>query len=117
MAGFDPKRHVGVHPERVSHVSSSDFPGHHSAQDNAWDLAKFQQVRPSLALPHMSSLAHDQRLAVRVERLSNRSIDFDLIGVDASIANAFRRILIAEVCPIACFTDAQTDRRRYLRYV
>jgi len=38
-----------------------------------------------------------QRLAVRVERLSNRSIDFDLVGVDASIANAFRRILIAEV--------------------
>jgi DNA-directed RNA polymerases I and III subunit RPAC1 len=32
-----------------------------------------------------------------VTRLSNRSIEFDLIGVDASIANAFRRILIAEV--------------------
>ncbi|KAI9575047.1 DNA-directed RNA polymerase [Boletus coccyginus] len=88
MAGFDPKRHVGVHPERVSHVSSSDFPGHHSAQDNAWNLAKFQQ-----------------RLAVRVERLSNRSIDFDLIGVDASIANAFRRILIAEV-PTVCIERA-----------
>jgi DNA-directed RNA polymerase I and III subunit RPAC1 len=32
-----------------------------------------------------------------VQRLSNRSIEFDLVGVDASIANAFRRILIAEV--------------------
>lgn len=29
--------------------------------------------------------------------MSNRSIDFDLVGVDASIANAFRRIMIAEV--------------------
>ena len=33
--------------------------------------------------------------------MSNRSIDFDLVGVDASIANAFRRILIAEVYPIS----------------
>ena len=54
MAGFDPKRHVGVHPERVSHVSSTDYPGHHPAQDNAWNLAKFQQVYPSLALAHIS---------------------------------------------------------------
>ena len=96
---FDPDRHVGVHPERVSHVSSTDYPGHHPAQDNAWNLAKFERVCPSPALIHISSLARDQRLAVRVERLSNRSIDFDLVGVDASIANAFRRILIAEVCP------------------
>ena len=32
-----------------------------------------------------------------VERLSQRSIEFDITGVDASIANAFRRIMIAEV--------------------
>ncbi|KAG9317116.1 DNA-directed RNA polymerase [Chiua virens] len=83
MAGFDPKRHVAVNPERVLHVSSTDYPGHDPTKENAWDLAKFQQ-----------------RLAVRVERLSNRSIDFDLIGVDASIANAFRRILIAEVSTV-----------------
>jgi DNA-directed RNA polymerases I and III subunit RPAC1 len=34
---------------------------------------------------------------VSIQRLSNRSIEFDLIGVDASVANALRRILIAEV--------------------
>ena len=38
-----------------------------------------------------------QKLHVKVNRLSQRSIQFDLVGVDASIANAFRRILIAEV--------------------
>lgn len=37
---------------------------------------------------------------VEVKRLSQRSIEFDLVGVDASIANAFRRILIAEVCGV-----------------
>ena len=36
-------------------------------------------------------------MKVSVKRLSQRSVEFDLVGVDASIANAFRRILIAEV--------------------
>lgn len=41
-----------------------------------------------------------QKLVVSVTSLSNVSIEFDLNGVDASIANAFRRILIAEVRPL-----------------
>ena len=36
-------------------------------------------------------------MTVRVQRLSKRSVEFDIVGVDASIANAFRRIMIAEV--------------------
>ncbi|KAF7977954.1 hypothetical protein HWV62_2043 [Athelia sp. TMB] len=40
-------------------------------------------------------------MCVKVQRLSGRSIEFDLVGVDASIANAFRRIMIAEV-PTVC---------------
>ena len=42
-----------------------------------------------------------QNLRVSVKRLSQRSVEFDLVGVDASIANAFRRILIAEVSPFS----------------
>lgn len=42
-----------------------------------------------------------QNLTVRTHRLSQRSIEFDIIGIDASIANAFRRIMIAEVPTIA----------------
>ena len=44
------------------------------------------------------SLGNAQRLQVKIQKLSSRSIEFDLVGVDASIANALRRILIAEVC-------------------
>ncbi|KAG6336333.1 hypothetical protein ID866_2758 [Astraeus odoratus] len=44
IKGFDPKHHVGVHPERVSHVSSTDYPGHYPEEDNSWDLTKFKQV-------------------------------------------------------------------------
>ncbi|KIJ70380.1 hypothetical protein HYDPIDRAFT_122123 [Hydnomerulius pinastri MD-312] len=82
--GYDPRQHVGVHAERVSHVSSTDYPGHYPGEDHSWNLAKWQE-----------------KLMVKVERLSNRSIEFDLVGVDASIANAFRRILIAEVPTIS----------------
>lgn len=35
---------------------------------------------------------------VEVVRLTEDEIEFDMIGIDASIANAFRRILIAEAC-------------------
>ncbi|KAL0947087.1 hypothetical protein HGRIS_013228 [Hohenbuehelia grisea] len=45
-----------------------------------WDLENFRE-----------------RLTVQVQRLSNRSIEFDLVGVDASIANALRRVMMAEV--------------------
>lgn len=38
---------------------------------------------------------------IEVKRLTDEEIEFDMIGVDASIANAFRRILIAEVPSMA----------------
>lgn len=42
-----------------------------------------------------------QNLIVSVQRLTPSTIEFDLVGVDASIANALRRIMIAEVPTIA----------------
>jgi hypothetical protein len=38
-----------------------------------------------------------QQFQIKINRLSDLEMEFDLIGVDASIANAFRRILLAEV--------------------
>ena len=46
-------------------------------------------------VPH--NLSSIQNLIVKVQRLSERSCEFDIVGVDASVANALRRILIAEV--------------------
>ena len=43
------------------------------------------------------SSGNAQKLEVTIHKLSKRSIEFDLVGVDAPIANALRRILIAEV--------------------
>ncbi|KAI0732345.1 insert subdomain of RNA polymerase alpha subunit [Fomitopsis betulina] len=81
---YDPRRHVGVHAERVTDVSSTEYPGHYPDEDHSWDLVKFKQT-----------------LKVEVKRLSQRSVEFDLVGVDASIANAFRRIMIAEIPTMA----------------
>ncbi|KAI5120811.1 hypothetical protein M0805_003208 [Coniferiporia weirii] len=78
------RRLVGVHAERVSDVSSTDFPGHYPGEDHSWDLERFKQT-----------------LSVDITRLSQRSIELDVVGVDASIANAVRRTLIADV-PTIC---------------
>lgn len=37
------------------------------------------------------------KLKIEVTSLTEDSIEFDLIGVDVSVANALRRILLAEV--------------------
>ncbi|KAF9467881.1 DNA-directed RNA polymerase [Collybia nuda] len=81
---INPRRLVGIQAERVTNVSSTDYPGHYPDEDHSWNLGRFKET-----------------LKVQIQRLSQRSIEFDLVGVDASIANAFRRIMIAEV-PTVC---------------
>ena len=40
----DPRRLVLVEPERVVHVSSTDYPGHYPGEDHSWNLERFKQV-------------------------------------------------------------------------
>lgn len=68
----------------MSNVTSNDFPGHWPGEDHSWDLSKF----------------HD-RFRVDFFRNDRYHAEFDLVGVDASIVNAFRRIMIAEVYSFA----------------
>ena len=41
----DPRRLVGVRAERITNVSSTDFPGHYPDEDHAWNLENFRKVR------------------------------------------------------------------------
>jgi hypothetical protein len=41
---YNPRIHVGLLEERVTNVSSTDFPGHYPDEDHSWDLAKFKKV-------------------------------------------------------------------------
>ncbi|GAA5845430.1 hypothetical protein JCM11251_005071 [Rhodosporidiobolus azoricus] len=75
---------VRIGQERVESVSATDFPGHYPGESHHWDLDEFKQG-----------------LRVQLNSLSPSSLEFDLVGVDASVANALRRIVIAEVPTVA----------------
>ncbi|OJD29477.1 dna-directed rna polymerase i and iii subunit [Diplodia corticola] len=78
------RRLVGVHAEHVSNISSTDFPGHFPGEDHKWSLEKFKQ-----------------NFHVDFHRNEQFDAQFSLVGIDAAIANAFRRILIAELPTLA----------------
>ncbi len=59
-------------------------------------VADFSQI-PSFAPLTSKRLGHVQDMRVEIQRLTPSEVEFDLVGVDASIANAIRRVLIAEV--------------------
>jgi DNA-directed RNA polymerases I and III subunit RPAC1 len=68
-------------------VSSTDYPGHRPGQGAEWNITQFRD-----------------NLTIEVQTLNRDDMEFDLIGVDASIANAFRRILMAEIPTMAIET-------------
>ncbi|KAL8897480.1 MAG: hypothetical protein Q9192_002556 [Flavoplaca navasiana] len=81
---LDNRKIVGINAETVTNVTSTDFPGHYPGEDHEWDLEEFKNT-------------------FTVEFHKNQPFDasFSLIGIDASIANAFRRILLAEIPTLA----------------
>lgn len=77
---------VNIEYNRVTNTSSTDFPGH-SLEDNSWDLEKFKRS-----------------FDIKISYIAGRTANFDVINIDTSIANAFRRIMIAEVPSVAAET-------------
>ncbi|KAI1992627.1 DNA-directed RNA polymerase core subunit rpc40 [Ophidiomyces ophidiicola] len=75
---------IGINPETVTHISATDFPGHWAGENHAWSIDKFRE-----------------NLKVTFHKNDPLDASFSLIGVDAAIANAFRRILIAEIPSLA----------------
>jgi DNA-directed RNA polymerase I and III subunit RPAC1 len=64
-----------------------DVPGAFPGFDDAWDLHAFTQ-----------------RLRVSIVRKSQWTMELDLVGVDASVANALRRVMISELPTMAIET-------------
>ncbi|KAF8756827.1 EXOIII protein, partial [Rhizoctonia solani] len=69
-----------MRPNGQNGVTATEFPGVYPGEDHSWDFDKFKEA---------------------MRGADDEAVDFDLVGVDASIANAFRRILIAEVPTVA----------------
>lgn len=53
-------------------------------EDNSWDYAAFKRG-----------------FSIRVTRLSDEVVEFDMVGIDPPLANAFRRLLLGEVPTVA----------------
>lgn len=82
---LEQRRIVNINAETVTNTSSTDVPGHYGpAQDDTWNLERFK---------------HNLRIDFRQNDPFNSA--FSLIGVDASIANAYRRILLSELPTLA----------------
>ena len=81
------RRFVEFTAETIKNTSSTDYPGVYPGEDHSWDLGSFKK---SLRIDFHESTPLDS--------------SFSLIGINAAIANAFRRILIAEVPTIAIET-------------
>ncbi|KAL8680338.1 MAG: hypothetical protein Q9186_003459 [Xanthomendoza sp. 1 TL-2023] len=81
---LDSRKIVGVNAETVTNVTSTDIPGHYPGEDHEWDLEDFTNS-----------------FTVRFHKNTPLDSSFSLIGIDASIANAFRRILLAEIPTLA----------------
>lgn len=75
---------VNIEYNRVTNTTSTDFPGFNSSGDNAWDVEKFKET-----------------FDIKISHIDEREANFDLVHVDTSIANAFRRIMISEVPSVA----------------
>ncbi|KAI8855138.1 DNA-directed RNA polymerase [Chytridium lagenaria] len=72
---------------RKDHISNEDF---------GWNLATFKRVKHEI-LNIWFNIVQDFKVVV--SQLNKHDLEFDLIGIDASIANALRRVMISEVCP------------------
>ncbi|CAJ2501215.1 Uu.00g040680.m01.CDS01 [Anthostomella pinea] len=84
---IDERNMVGVNKETVTNTTSNDYPDNYANEEHAWDKDDF-------------------RRSFKVQWHDNQQFEaqFSLIGIDASIANAFRRILIAEIPTLAIET-------------
>jgi DNA-directed RNA polymerase I and III subunit RPAC1 len=75
-------------PPSLDQVSTTNFPGYDNNNKNS-----------------IFSIDHfNQNTKLDITLLSNSEIEFDLVGVDPALANALRRITIAEVPTIAIET-------------
>jgi DNA-directed RNA polymerase I and III subunit RPAC1 len=78
------RKFVEFTAETIKNTSSSDYPGVWPGEDHGWDKKHFAK-----------------QLKIEFHQSDPYDLCFSLIGVDASIANAFRRILIAEIPTLA----------------
>ncbi|KAJ2003477.1 DNA-directed RNA polymerase core subunit rpc40 [Coemansia thaxteri] len=81
---LEDRNRVVILADRVENISGAEFPLSFDGQEKLFSLAGFKDA-----------------FDIKIVRLTPTEIEFDMIGVDASIANALRRILLAEIPTMA----------------
>ncbi|KAF2436548.1 RBP11-like subunits of RNA polymerase [Tothia fuscella] len=82
---LDRRKVVGFGLEKITNASNSEYPDFFPGETGfAWSVESFKK-----------------NFRVQIHELNPDESTFSLIGLDASIANAFRRILIAEIPTLA----------------
>ncbi|KAL5009296.1 hypothetical protein ScPMuIL_014877 [Solemya velum] len=80
----DIRNKVQITEHGVGNVHSTSFPGGHEGYTDSWNQTQFEKG-----------------FRVDILQLAEDELEFDMVGIDAAIANAFRRILLAEVPTMA----------------
>eukprot|EP00112_Aurelia_sp_Birch-Aquarium-sp1_P025178 Seg824.14 transcript_id=Seg824.14/GoldUCD/mRNA.D3Y31 product="DNA-directed RNA polymerases I and III subunit RPAC1" protein_id=Seg824.14/GoldUCD/D3Y31 len=75
---------VQIQEHGVINARGTNYPGNYAGYDDGWSHENFKKD-----------------FKVEVIKSSDSEMEFDMIGIDASIANAFRRIMLAEVPTMA----------------
>ena len=68
----------------ILHTTPTGYPGNYHGHDDTWSLDKFKQ-----------------KLKMKIIRLEGLEMELDIIGVDPSIPNAFRRIMLSDIPTMA----------------
>lgn len=93
-------------------MHTTDYPGNYPGYDDAWNFQRFKKVGRTCtvvvwAYLHLSlcwggsrddiTLFLLQNFRIDIVQMDENTMEFDMVGIDAAIANAFRRILLSEV--------------------
>lgn len=78
--------HLRLSRDGPTNPDTKDFCGAFAAldMDNSWDLSSFKRG-----------------FSITMSNMTDEIVEFDMVGIDPPLANAFRRILIAEVPTVA----------------
>ncbi|XP_063047081.1 DNA-directed RNA polymerases I and III subunit RPAC1 [Engraulis encrasicolus] len=68
----------------IRNVHTTDYPGNYPGYDDAWNFQRFKK-----------------NFRIDIVQMDENTMEFDMVGIDAAIANAFRRILLSEVPTMA----------------
>lgn len=80
------RKKIKLEEMEVSNTYSSAFPGTYENYDDSWNFDEFKK---------------NFKIDIKKYSKDKFEMEFDMIGIDAALANAFRRILLAEVPTMA----------------